>query len=199
MHADGGPAAAWARSTGRDTISDRIPRRAAAGHGVGLAGVLGGSGNGNLRLLDATRALHPAPRPLSVSVPKLEPLPGFACRGRYSDLAHNASAEAVATAVHAVRIALTATGSRHRDLGVARFAEYSATPADWRSYLSGWLHPGRNNVTPASAAAGRDRLRLGLSLSGWPDLGYPSVSAARMPAPFVPGATPRSRLVPGTP
>ncbi len=125
--------------------------------------------------------------------------PDSACRGRYSDLAHNASAEAVATAVHAVRIALTATGSRHRDLGVARFAEYSATPADWRSYLSGWLHPGRNNVTPASAAAGRDRLRLGLSLSGWPDLGYPSVSAARMPAPFVPGATPRSRLVPGTP
>jgi len=36
---------------------------------------------------------------------------------------------------------MTAAGARRRDVGVALFADYSATPQDWRSYVSGWLRP----------------------------------------------------------
>lgn len=161
-----------------------------------------------LRLLDATRALRPEPE-LSVSVPKLEPLPGLRLpwqvagvgpvfwtsgylarvAGRvdqvalmaydtgmpfgswyggyvareaelalravparvrlligvpcyhYTNLAHVASAETVAQAVHGVRVALTEQHACGRDVGVALFADYSATPRDWRSYVSGWVRP----------------------------------------------------------
>ena len=168
------------------------------------------SGNPDyLRLLAATGALRPRPEPLSVSVPKLEPLPGLrlpwqlgvggqvfwtagyltrvasvvdqvalmaydtgmpfsswyggyvaretglALRAvpprvrlligvpcyHYSNLAHEASAETVAAAVRGIRVAMTAAGARRRDVGVALFADYSATPQDWRSYLTGWLRP----------------------------------------------------------
>lgn len=163
-----------------------------------------------LRLLQATSGLRPRPEPLSVSVPKLEPLPrlrlpwqvtrvgpvfwtpayltavsrhvdqvdlmaydtampfgswygGYVAREtelalpavpagtrllvgipcyHYSNLAHHASAETVAAAARGVRVALTATGSRHRVVGVALFADYSSTPQDWNSYVSGWLRPG---------------------------------------------------------
>jgi hypothetical protein len=162
-----------------------------------------------LRLLDATDALARRPAPLSVSVPKLEPLPGLrlpwqvagvgpvfwttgylarvasrvdqvalmaydtamplrswyggyvarqaelALRAvpprvrlligvpcyHYSNLAHDASAETVASAVHGVRVALTGRRARGRDVGVALFADYSATAQDWRSYESGWVYP----------------------------------------------------------
>lgn len=162
-----------------------------------------------LRLLEATGALRPRPEPLSVSVPKLEPLPGLrlpwqlgiggpvfwttgyltqvaglvdqvalmaydtsmpfgswyggyvaretelALRAvparvrlligvpcyHYTNLAHIASAETVAEATRGIRVAMTATGARGRDFGVALFADYSATPQDWRSYVSGWLRP----------------------------------------------------------
>jgi hypothetical protein len=160
-----------------------------------------------LRLLDATDALRQRPEPLSVSVPKLEPLPGLrlpwqvagvgpvfwttgylaqvssrvnqvalmaydtsmplgswyggyvarqaelALRAvpprvrlligvpcyHYTNLAHEASAETVASAVHGVRVALTERRARGRDVGVALFADYSATAQDWRSYQSGWV------------------------------------------------------------
>jgi hypothetical protein len=163
-----------------------------------------------LRVLDATRALDPAPE-LSVSVPKLEPLPGLrlpwqvagigpvfwtadyltqvasrvnqvalmtydtamplgswyggyvaretelALRAvparvrlligvpcyHYTNLAHVASAETVAQAVHGVRVALTEQHARDRDFGVALFADYSATRQDWRSYVSGWVRSTR--------------------------------------------------------
>jgi hypothetical protein len=59
----------------------------------------------------------------------------------YTNLAHRASAETVAAAVRGVRVALTAAGARHRGVGVALFADYSSTAQDWRSYVSGWVHP----------------------------------------------------------
>jgi hypothetical protein len=163
-----------------------------------------------LRLLQATSNLRPRPEPLSVSVPKLEPLPGLRLPWQlahvgpvfwtpayltavsrhvdqvdlmaydttmpfpswyggyierqtelalaavppttrllvgipcyhYSNLAHDASAETVAAAARGIRVALTATRSRHRRFGVALFADYSSTTQDWESYVSAWLRPG---------------------------------------------------------
>jgi hypothetical protein len=162
-----------------------------------------------LRLLTATDAMRRRPEPLSVSVPKLQPLPGLrlpwqvagvgpvfwttgylaqvsrrvnqvalmaydttmplrswyggyvaretelALRAvpprvrlligvpcyHYTNLAHEAGAETVASAVHGVRVALTNRRARGRDVGVALFADYSATAQDWRSYQSGWVRP----------------------------------------------------------
>jgi hypothetical protein len=161
-----------------------------------------------LRLLAATDRLRPAPRPLSVSVPKIEPVPGlrlsweltgigpvywtpaylskvaslvgqvavmtydttmpvasmyagFVAREtelalravpprvrllmgapcyHYTTFAHRASAETVAAAVRGVRVGLTASG-RRANFGVAMFADYSSTAADWRSYRTDWLRP----------------------------------------------------------
>jgi hypothetical protein len=196
---------------------DRIVASAAAAERAGFGGVhydlepVPSGDQDYLRLLDATDAMRPRPEPLSVSVPKLEPLPGLRLpwqlggvgpvfwttgylaqvAGRvnqvalmaydttmpfgswyggyvvrqaelalravparvrlligvpcyhYTNLAHFASAETVAAAVRGVRVALTAQRARGRDVGVALFADYSATPQDWRSYVSGWLRPGR--------------------------------------------------------
>jgi hypothetical protein len=161
-----------------------------------------------LRLLAATARLRPRPAPLSVSVPKLEPVAGFrlawqvtghgpvywapgyltriasqvdqvalmdydttmpfpswyggfaarqtelALRAvprrvrlligvpcyHYADFAHHPGAETVAAAVRGIRVGLTAAG-RGRNFGVALFAAYSSTPADWRAYRAGWLRP----------------------------------------------------------
>jgi hypothetical protein len=165
---------------------------------------------GYLQLLQATSELRPRPEPLSVSVPKLEPLPalrfswqlahvgpvfwtqayltavsqhvdqvdlmaydttmpfpswyggyvaqqtGLALRAvpsrvqlligipcyHYTNFAHRASAETVAAALRGVRVALTANDARGRGVGVALFADYSSTPQDWQSYVSGWVRPG---------------------------------------------------------
>jgi hypothetical protein len=171
---------------------------------------------GLLTLLTATRQLRP--HPLSVAVPKLEPLPGLrlpaqlalrrpvfwtpgyltqvASRvdqvavmsygtgmpfpswfGGYveretalalravprqtalvmglpayhgSNLGHHPGAETVAAAIHGIRVAVTEAG-RGRDggkggagegyVGVALFADYSATSQDWASYLHEWVRP----------------------------------------------------------
>lgn len=195
---------------------DRIAASAAAVLRAGFTGIHYDlepvpSGDGDyLRLLAATSDLRPRPEPLSVSVPKLEPLPGLRLPWQvahvgpvfwtpayltavsrhvdqvdlmaydttmpfpswyggyvaretelalgavpagtrllvgipcyhYSNLAHHASAETVAAAVHGVRVALTATGSQHRVVGVALFADYSSTQQDWDSYVSSWLRRG---------------------------------------------------------
>jgi len=57
------------------------------------------------------------------------------------DGGHHASAETVRTAVLAARIALaddTATGRR---VGVAFYADFTATEQDWREYEDGWIRP----------------------------------------------------------
>jgi spore germination protein YaaH len=48
--------------------------------------------------------------------------------------------ETVAAAVRGVRLALGAHRPR-RPVGVALYADYSATPADWAAYLAGWVRP----------------------------------------------------------
>jgi hypothetical protein len=49
---------------------------------------------------------------------------------------HRSSAETVAAAVHGVRLGL---GSTDRELvGVALYADFSATDTDWQSYHSDW-------------------------------------------------------------
>ena len=61
-----------------------------------------------------------------------------------SDLGHHASAETVSAAVQGVRAAVTAAGRAAVPpgrLGVALFADYSATPMDWESYRHGWVRP----------------------------------------------------------
>jgi hypothetical protein len=46
-------------------------------------------------------------------------------------------AETVAAAIRGVRLAL-GTRPQRRSVGVALYADYSARPADWAAYLSGW-------------------------------------------------------------
>jgi hypothetical protein len=53
------------------------------------------------------------------------------------DLGHHESAETVAAAVRGVRLALSEHPRRIR-FGVALFADYAATPADWRAYHRDW-------------------------------------------------------------
>jgi hypothetical protein len=50
------------------------------------------------------------------------------------------SGEAVAAAIRGVRLAIGAHPPR-RPIGVALYADYSATPADWTSYLGDWVRP----------------------------------------------------------
>lgn len=197
-------------------IRSRIVQSASAVLRVGFSGVhydLEPVANGDqnfLRLLATTSKLRPRPDPLSVSVPKLEPLPGLrllwqitgvgpvfwtpgyltkvsgmvdqvalmtydttmpfpswyggylvretelalgAVPARvglligvpcyhYTTITHIASAETVAAATHGIRIALTAAGRGRKNVGVALFADYSATPADWHAYVTGWFRPG---------------------------------------------------------
>jgi hypothetical protein len=52
------------------------------------------------------------------------------------------SGEGVAAGIRGVRLALGAHPPR-RPIGVALYADYTATPADWTSYLAGWVRPGR--------------------------------------------------------
>jgi len=196
---------------------DRITGSAAAVLRAGFSGIhydlepVPSGDQAYLQLLQATSELRPRPEPLSVSVPKLEPLPalrfpwqlahvgpvfwtqayltavsqhvdqvdlmaydttmpfpswyggyvaqqtGLALRAvpprvrlligipcyHYTNFAHRASAETVAAALQGVRVALTADDARSRGVGVALFADYSSTPQDWRSYVSGWVRPGR--------------------------------------------------------
>jgi hypothetical protein len=201
---------------GNPAVRSRIVRSAAAVLRTGFSGVhydLEPVANGDrsfLRLLAATSKLRPRPDPLSVSVPKLEPLPGLrlpwqitgvgpvfwtpgylrqvsglvdqvalmtydtampfpswyggylvretelalgAVPARvglligvpcyhYTTIAHIASAETAAAAIHGIRVALTAAGGGRQNVGVALFADYSATPADWRAYVTDWFRPG---------------------------------------------------------
>ena len=221
---------------GDSATRGRILAAAAAVLHAGFAGVhydlepVTSGDPGLLALLSATRQLRPDP--LSVAVPKLEPLPGLrlpaqlairrpvfwapgyltqvASRvdqvavmsydtgmpfpswyGGYveretalalravprqtallmglpayhdSNLGHHPGAETVATAIHGIRVALTAagrggnrggsgrggsgrsgsgrSGSGEGPFGVALFADYSATSRDWTSYLQDWVRPG---------------------------------------------------------
>jgi hypothetical protein len=52
------------------------------------------------------------------------------------------SGEAVAAAIRGVRLALGPHPPR-RPIGVALYSDYTATQADWTSYLAGWVRPGR--------------------------------------------------------
>jgi hypothetical protein len=50
------------------------------------------------------------------------------------------NAETVAAAIRGVRLAVGPT--TRRSFGVALYAEFSATQADWDAYLSDWARPG---------------------------------------------------------
>ena len=212
----GGVTGAGHINLGSAATRDRIVAGAAAVLRAGFSGVqydlepVTSGDTGLLALLDATRRLRPAP--LSIAVPKVEPLPGLrlpaqlatgqpvfwttgylaAVAGRAdqvavmsydtgmpfqswyggytaretglalravprgtevliglpafhgSDLGHHASAETFAAAVRGVRVAVTAAGRAAVPpgrLGVALFADYSATLPDWESYRDGWVRP----------------------------------------------------------
>lgn len=53
--------------------------------------------------------------------------------------AHRPSAETTAAAVRGVRLALGPAG--RREFGVALYADFAATDADWNAYRFGWAHP----------------------------------------------------------
>jgi hypothetical protein len=50
---------------------------------------------------------------------------------------YHAGAETVANAIHGVRLAL-GTSSQPQNIGVAMYADFSATPADWTAYQVNW-------------------------------------------------------------
>ncbi len=50
------------------------------------------------------------------------------------------SAETVAAAIRGVRLAL-GTHPQHRAIGVALYADFSASPTDWNAYLANWALP----------------------------------------------------------
>ena len=82
--------------------------------------------------------------------------------------------ETTAAAIRGVRLALGADPPR-RPLGVALYADYSATPADWTAYLTGWVRP-RIHVRRSRPPPGRRR-----------DPGPPPASAPRGPRTRSPG------------
>ncbi|HJP76556.1 MAG TPA: hypothetical protein VJ914_19965 [Pseudonocardiaceae bacterium] len=56
----------------------------------------------------------------------------------HTDELGHTGAETVAAAVRGVRLALRGESA---PVGVAFYADFSATPADWSAYESGWVHP----------------------------------------------------------
>lgn len=83
--------------------------------------------------LETRLALQAAPPPVTVLIG----LPAY----HDSEPGHT-SAETVANAVRGVRLALGARAPR-QPAGVALYAGFSATPADWAAYLIDWVRPGR--------------------------------------------------------
>ncbi len=57
------------------------------------------------------------------------------------DLTHDAAAETVGSALRGVRLALPQGTPNDRAVGVALYVDYTATPADWTAYRSGWVNP----------------------------------------------------------
>jgi hypothetical protein len=53
-------------------------------------------------------------------------------------LAHSSSAETVAAAIRGVQLALPAGAPTTRNIGVALYVDFAATPADWAAYDSSW-------------------------------------------------------------
>jgi hypothetical protein len=58
-----------------------------------------------------------------------------------NDLGHDAAAETVSAAIRGVRLALPAGTPTDRAVGVALYADFAATPADWAAYRSDWVGP----------------------------------------------------------
>ena len=58
----------------------------------------------------------------------------------HTDEPGHTDAETVAAAVRGVRLAVD--GGIDRPFGVALYADFSATPADWDAYQTGWVRPG---------------------------------------------------------
>lgn len=83
--------------------------------------------------LETRLALQAAPPPVTVLIG----LPAY----HNSEPGHT-SAQTVANAVRSVRLAL-GTRPPKQSVGVALYADFSATPADWAIYLSDWVRPGR--------------------------------------------------------
>ena len=56
-------------------------------------------------------------------------------------MGHHAHAETVAAAIDGVRLGLSAVAAPGRRYGVALYADFSATAADWTAYREGWCGP----------------------------------------------------------
>lgn len=70
--------------------------------------------------------------------------PAYRTTSTEPDLGHVDSAETVRAAIRGVRLGLSSAGSPSagpggRPFGIALYADYTATPADWAAYRSGWL------------------------------------------------------------
>ncbi len=57
------------------------------------------------------------------------------------DTFHQQSAETVAAAVRAARLAYADASATHRGYGVPIYVDFAATQQDWRDYENGWVHP----------------------------------------------------------
>ncbi|SEM31200.1 Glycosyl hydrolases family 18 [Streptacidiphilus jiangxiensis] len=77
-----------------------------------------------------TLALAAAPR----SVDVLIGLPAY----REDSLGHHASAETIPAALQGIRAGLAASPPHDRPFGVALYADFSASDADWSAYRDGW-------------------------------------------------------------
>ena len=84
-----------------------------------------------LRAMAKALALETVPS----SVTLLIGLPAY-----HTDEPGHTDAETVAAAVRGVRLAVD--GGIDRPFGVALYADFSATPADWDAYQTGWVRPG---------------------------------------------------------
>jgi hypothetical protein len=106
--------------------------------------------------LETRLALQAVPPPVAVLIG----LPAY----HDSEPGHT-SAETVANAIRGVRLALGARPPQ-QPVGVALYAGFSATTADWAAYTSGWVHPGRQPQPAAHVDSGAEQLTNTIAVVG---------------------------------
>ncbi|MBU3062227.1 hypothetical protein KO481_11905 [Nocardia sp. NEAU-G5] len=80
---------------------------------------------------------------LQVTPPRVDLMMGLPAY-RIENIAHHSSAETVGAAVRGIRLGLGRTDPGRADFGMALFVDYTATPADWAAYRSGWSRVARS-------------------------------------------------------
>jgi ABC-type transporter Mla MlaB component len=109
-------------------VASRADEIALMSYDTGVPAAPAYSGYVRMQTLSALAAVPP-------SVTVLIGLPAY----HTSEPGHT-SGETVAAGVRGVRLGL-GTRPPRRAIGVALYADFSATPADWAAYLAGWVRP----------------------------------------------------------